>query len=72
VTEAEGCLDSSAEEITSRALPRSHFDMNKFGKPTEDDFKTVCDFLAGMKNEAKEVLRARCQCKECLCDTVRG
>ena len=45
MTEDEGCLDSSAEEITRRALSRSHFDMNKFAKPTEHDFQTMCDFL---------------------------
>lgn len=63
MTEAEGCLDSSAEEIISRALARSHFDMNKFTKPTEDDFETVCDLLKEMKEEANEVLHARSQCK---------
>lgn len=45
MTEDEGCLDSSAEEIERRPLSRSHFTMNKFAKPTENDFLTVCDFL---------------------------
>ena len=63
MTETEGCLDSSADEITSRGLPRSHFNMNKFAKPTEDDFITVCDFLQEMKEEASEVLHAQSKCK---------
>jgi len=61
VTEEEGCLDSFTEEIISRALPRSHFDMNKFAKPTEHDFETVCDHLLEMRNEAKSILEARGQ-----------
>jgi len=59
VTEEEGCLDSSTEEIINRALPRSHFNMNKFAKPTEHDFETVCDHLLEMRDEAKSILEAR-------------
>ncbi len=59
MTEEEGCLDTSTEEITNHPLPRSHFNMNKFAKPTEDDFETVCDHLLEMRIEAKSILEAR-------------
>lgn len=59
MTDEEGCLDSSAEEIINRALPRSHFNMNKFAKPTEHGFQTVCGYLLEMRNEAKSILEAR-------------
>ena len=33
--------------------------MNKFAKPTEHDFETVCDLLNDMKDEAKEIVQSR-------------
>lgn len=63
MTEDEGCLDSSAEEIARRALSRSHFNMNKFAKPTEHDFQTMCDFLNEWKTGGEEILQARHQGK---------
>jgi hypothetical protein len=35
--------------------------MNKFGKPEEEDFQTVCEVLAGMAKKAPEIAQARLQ-----------
>jgi len=59
VIEKEGCLDVFVEEIVNHAIARSHFDINKFAKPIEHDFETICDHLLEMKDEAKSILEAR-------------
>jgi hypothetical protein len=47
VSESSGCLDLS--DATSKySLSRTHFDMNKFGRPTEEDFETVCEVIETM------------------------
>lgn len=51
VSESSGCLDLS--DTTSKfSLSKTHFDMNKFGKPTEEDFETVRDVVQGMTEAA--------------------
>lgn len=42
-----GCLDLS-DGTSKFSLSRTHFDMNKFGKPTEEDFEIVCEVIKGM------------------------
>jgi DNA replication protein DnaC len=38
--------------------------MNKFGKPSEEDFQTVCEVLEGMTKKAQEVVQARLRLQE--------
>jgi len=45
------------------SLSRTHFNMNKFGKPTEEDFLTVVDVLDKMAAESPGLILARSQCK---------
>jgi hypothetical protein len=62
VSESSGCLDLS--DATSKySLSRSHFDMNKFGKSTEEDFETVGDVLKEMIGASPGLMLARSQCK---------
>jgi hypothetical protein len=61
VSESSGCLDLS--DATSKfSLSRTHFDMNKFGKPTEEDFETVSDVVKGMIKASPGLMLARSQC----------
>jgi hypothetical protein len=61
VSESSGCLDLS--DATSKfSLSRSHFDMNKFGRPTEEDFETVGDVLRDMIRASPGLMQARLQC----------
>jgi hypothetical protein len=72
VSESSGCLDLSEKF----SLSRSHFDMNKFGNPTEEDFETVKDVVQEMVSEAHELVLARSLCKyassyvQCMADFV--
>ncbi|KAH8689727.1 hypothetical protein GQ44DRAFT_695924 [Phaeosphaeriaceae sp. PMI808] len=53
VSESSGCLDLS-DSTSKFSLSRTHFDMNKFGKPTEEDFEIVMDVVKNMvKNTVK-------------------
>jgi hypothetical protein len=62
VSESSGCLDLS--DATSKySLSRSHFDMNKFGKSTEEDFETVGDVLKEMIGASPGLMLSRSQCK---------
>jgi hypothetical protein len=61
VSESSGCLDLS-DAISKFSLSRTHFDMNKFGKPTEEDFETVKDVIKKMVNKAHSLMQARFQC----------
>ena len=64
VSEASGCLDLS--EATSKySLSRTHFDMNKFGNPLEEDFQTVREVVEEMIRESPALMAARLQCN-CL------
>ena len=47
VDESSGCLDQS-EWTEKYSLSRDHFSMNKFGKPEEEDFQTVCEVIEKM------------------------
>ena len=47
VDESSGCLDQS-EWTEKYSLSRDHFSMNKFGKPQEEDFQTVCEVMEKM------------------------
>jgi hypothetical protein len=62
VSESSGCLDVS--DATSKySLSRTHFNMNKFGRPTEEDFETVSDVVEGMIRASPKLLLARSQSK---------
>ena len=61
VSESSGCLDLSDATI-KHSLSRTHFDMNKFGKPTEEDFETVADVVKDMAEGSPALLWARSQC----------
>jgi hypothetical protein len=61
VSESSGCLDLS--DATSKfSLSRTHFDMNKFGDPTEEDFETVRDVVQKMIKGSHGLMLARSQC----------
>ena len=61
MSESSGCLDLSYG--TSKfSLSRTHFDMNKFGKPTEEDFETVAEVMQSMVEASPRLLWARSQC----------
>lgn len=47
VSESSGCLEL-CEGVSKYSLSRTHFDMNKFGKTTEEDFETVCEVIRTM------------------------
>jgi hypothetical protein len=61
VSKSSGCLDLS-DATRKFSLSRTHFDMNKFGKPTEEDFETVRDVIRKMVNEAHSLVLTRFQC----------
>jgi hypothetical protein len=65
VSESSGGLDLfDSTEIYS--LSRTHFNMNKFGKPNEEDFLTVCDVIKRMVRIAPDIVLARSQRKYSL------
>jgi hypothetical protein len=60
VSESSGCLDLS--DSTSRfSISRTHFDMNKFGRPTEEDFARVMDVVRKMIKASPALVLARSQ-----------
>lgn len=61
MNESSGCLDV-ADATSKFSLSRTHFDMNKFGRPTEEDFETVSDVLKGMVKASPGLMLARSQC----------
>jgi hypothetical protein len=62
VSESSGCLDLS--DATSKwSLSRTHFDMNKFGRPTEEDFRIVSKVIRDMINVSPGLMLGRSQCK---------
>ena len=61
VSESSGCLDLS-DSTSKFSLFRTHFDMNKFGKATEEDFETVGEIIKKMIGGSNELLLARSQC----------
>jgi hypothetical protein len=62
VSESSGCLDQNAS-TGKFSLSRTHFDMNKFGRPTEEDFETVSDEMKKMIMSSPALMLARSQCK---------
>ncbi|CAG8983150.1 hypothetical protein HYALB_00014076 [Hymenoscyphus albidus] len=58
VDESSGCLDPS-ESTKNYSLSRTHFHMNKFGKPTEEDFLTVSEVIQDMVKVAPQLVIAR-------------
>jgi len=60
VSESSGCLDLS-DSTSKFSLSRTHFDMNKFGKPTEEDFETVRDVTKEMIVTVHKLVLARSQ-----------
>jgi hypothetical protein len=44
VSESSGCLDLS-DGTSEFSLSRTHFEMNKFGKPGEEDFQILCEVI---------------------------
>ena len=61
VSESSGCLDLS-DARSKYSLSRTHFNMNKFGKATEEDFETVAEVVEGMVNISPKLVWARSQC----------
>ncbi|KAF2472617.1 uncharacterized protein BDR25DRAFT_284166 [Lindgomyces ingoldianus] len=60
VSESSGCLDLS-DATRKFSLSRSHFNMNKFRKPTEEDFETVADVVKDMIVVSHKLVLARSQ-----------
>lgn len=58
VNERSGCLDLS-DQIKKYPLAKTHFNMNKFGKPTEEDFLLVQDVVEEMMENARDLLSSR-------------
>jgi hypothetical protein len=54
VSKSSGCLDLS-ESTKKYSLPRTHFNMNKFGKPEEEDFQTVCEVIKKITKISQEM-----------------
>jgi len=62
VSESSGCLDLS-DSTEKYLLSRTHFNMNKFGEPNEEDFLIVCDVIKRMVKIAPDLVLARSQRK---------
>jgi hypothetical protein len=60
VSESSGCLDIN-DGTSKFSLSRTHFDMNKFGRPTEEDFETVRDVIKDMIEASPRLMAARSQ-----------
>ncbi|KAL9089651.1 MAG: hypothetical protein Q9165_005683 [Trypethelium subeluteriae] len=58
VSESSGCLDLS-DETSKHSLSRTHFNMNKFGSPTEEDFEIVGDAAQSTVEAAHGLVLAR-------------
>ncbi|KAF2684709.1 hypothetical protein K458DRAFT_417577 [Lentithecium fluviatile CBS 122367] len=58
VSESSGCLNLS-DRTSKFSLSRTHFDMNKFRKPTEEDFETVRDVVEKMIGVSPRLVLAR-------------
>ncbi|KAH6616789.1 hypothetical protein C7974DRAFT_442595 [Boeremia exigua] len=64
VTETSGCLDFADR----CSISRNHFNINKFAKPTEDDFENVSDALVKMIEHSNTIMddHAYIGCKRAL------
>jgi hypothetical protein len=65
VSESSGCLDLSGA-TNKYSLSRTHFNMNKFGKATEEDFEIVADVVKDMIEKSPKLIQTRFQCKYAL------
>lgn len=58
VSKGSGCLDLT-ESTKKYPLSRNHFDINKFGKPEEEDYQTVREIVEKMVENLQCIVRAR-------------
>jgi len=58
VDETSGCLDPG-ESTQKYSLSRDHFSMNKFGRPEEEDFQTVCEVVETMVEQSVGLITIR-------------
>ena len=58
VDESSGCLDPTVS-TEKYSLSRDHFSMNKFGRPEEEDFQTVCEVVEKMVEQSPGLIAAR-------------
>lgn len=65
VSEGSGCLGLS-DTMSKRSLSRTNFDMNKFGKPNEEEFRIVSKVMKDMIKASPGLLLARAQCNYAL------
>ncbi|CAN9124810.1 unnamed protein product [Alternaria alternata] len=69
VSESSGCLDLS--DATSKfSLSRTHFDMNKFAEPTDEDFETMSDVVKGMIEASPGLMLDRSQCRSTIANAT--
>ena len=61
VSESSGCLDLS-DATNKFSLSRTHFDMNKFAKPTEEDFEMFTDVITEMIEASPKLVLDRSTC----------
>jgi hypothetical protein len=74
VSESSGCLDSS-DATSKQSLSRTHFDMNNFGRPSEEDFRIVSKVVRDMIRASPGLMLARSQCNyisQQLVKTAKG
>ncbi|KAL8393541.1 hypothetical protein RB599_005843 [Gaeumannomyces hyphopodioides] len=63
VDETSGSLDLN-EKSDKYALPRTHFNIHRFGSPHEQAFRQVRSVIRKMADEGRTLVRARCDEKE--------
>ncbi|KAK4160059.1 ankyrin repeat domain-containing protein 17 [Cladorrhinum sp. PSN259] len=61
VNESSGTLDSN-EKTDKYALPRTHFNIQKFGSPEEHEFIVLRSAIEEMIEEGPELVSSRAQC----------
>lgn len=61
VNESSGTLDSN-EKTDKYALPRNHFNIQKFGSPKEQSFRLVRSVIETMVEEGQQLISDRTQC----------
>lgn len=62
VDKSSGCLDQG-DSTQSFPLARNHYQINKFGNPSEEDFKILKDEIEAMIGKAQEIMLSRSQSK---------
>lgn len=61
MNETSGSLDLS-EKADKYALPRTHFNIQKFGSPVEQGFRHVRSAIRKMVEEGPQLVSTRAQC----------